>query len=451
MATKKENLIPLSREKNMSLDEASLAMSKQFSGNPLMTQEGETTKISGLGPLIMFGGEETPPKPAPTRAQAVALKQAEPPKPEGVWEELYPPAPEPIPEPMRAASPVIMSESVAAPEVREPASNLNWDWGEIAIGLTPVLAGYLAGDTASGYGVGGKGLQDRQKQLIDINNENIKNLRAQSLKKQSTPSDKGRYQVRAVEKDGQIIYATYDTATGKFMEDADPNLTGYKPSIVTDPSTDEKIRVTSSNVVTPVKGLTNRNLTVKQEKELSKLTNTLLKDDKFTRARRTVSEAGRALALLESNNPISDAGIKTIFPRMFGEVGNIAVQEGERWGGSPDLPTRYESLKQKYFRDGTITEKDRRDLLEVARVMKAYAEGTQRQAYASHKASFQNIQGYDPSPYIKSFLSETTPDPKQVKATSDKRDPTKSKHPYITQDGQLFKLSPTGEYREVER
>lgn len=381
-----------------------------------------------------------PPVQTSERARDMALQM----QPLDITGEISPPPPTPQPVQQPAPAPK-QQEQVRQPEQPEESG---LDWMEmLMVGATPLLSGMIAGDAGTGAEVAGAGLLDVNKNIIEQNKLKAKSLRDKSSRQLA--SDKGRYQARTVEKDGKTYLVTYDTATGEFLSPEDEVLAGYKQTVRTDPTTDELIKVTGAGNIEEMRGARPSPLTVKQKQEVGDLTNRMLRDPKFRDARKTVSSTQRALALLDAGNPVADEGIKTIFPRMFGEVGNLAVQEQERFSGSPELRRKFDRLFTKYER-GTLTNEDRADLMEVAQVMQEFDRQNLYQAFNSFSTSAERRLGYDPRPYLRPFVEESTPSVKGTVRRARRKAPTRGKPKRVIQNGVTFELQANGEYEAVD-
>lgn len=242
----------------------------------------------------------------------------------------------------------------------------------IAGGVAEALSGDTGGEIAQYGSALAKDRFDRQESLQDME---LKTRAATS--KADARSMKKRFQQSAYEDEqGNIKLGTFDTFTGKFSNEGN-RIKGLAPAITRDPRTEELARITKGRagekaIAIESEGVPQGRFNVKQEKDVKQLQDRFSKD-KVVIANRTSSDMStRALELLASGNPVSDQGLKTIFPRIFGEVGNLAAAEQERFAGSPEGLRRYERLKSRWI-EGKISEEDRSDMIEVARMMRSYA------------------------------------------------------------------------------
>ena len=258
-------------------------------------------------------------------------------------------------------------------------------------GATPLLMGLLAGDMASGTKVASDKLlgEDARlmKQQVDAN---------KLLAKKSALGDglKKRYQFIPVQDEkGNITIAKADTFTGGIS--GTDKLRGYRKALRVNPKTDELVTQSGATGVTEptvISGSTPTPFDVKSEKDVKQMKDKLMSDPEFKRARSGVNASGRSVELLRSGNSVADEGIKTIFPRMFGEVGNLAYQEQERFSGSPELARKFGRLKSRYL-EGKLTDEDRADLLEVAQVMFEYDKQLLSSVSNAHAESLSRQTG----------------------------------------------------------
>jgi len=267
------------------------------------------------------------------------------------------------------------------------------------VGAAPVLMGALLGDIGAGAQAGSEGLMQRYKDERDAGKASRK---AASTSKKDSQAKRGSFQYKPIERaDGSIGYLKVDTRTGE--ETLTDYTTGYKRSITKNPTTGELASISGSTASARPVFSSGKKYTVKQEKDISRFRDSVLDDKVFNKNRETVSSTGRALSLLKANNPISDAGIKTIFPRMFGEVGNLAAAEQERFSGSPSIPRKLEALKEKYTK-GTLSDDDRRDLSIVAKVMEEYSRKQLENTADAFINSEKRYRGYSAREILDPFL-----------------------------------------------
>lgn len=124
----------------------------------------------------------------------------------------------------------------------------------------------------------------------------------------------------------------------------------------------------------------------------------LEQDQVFKDYKNQMVQGQRALEFLAQGRGVSDAGLRTVFAKgIFGDVGNIAVQEAAAISGSPMLFQKYETLKDMWFKGTRFGDQDRADLIEIAALVRDKAPAV-LQKYAQQKAQAeQQISGVDVS------------------------------------------------------
>lgn len=124
----------------------------------------------------------------------------------------------------------------------------------------------------------------------------------------------------------------------------------------------------------------------------------LEQDPVFKDYKNQMVQGQRALEFLAQGRGVSDAGLRTVFAKgIFGDVGNIAVQEAAALSGSPLYYQRYETLRDMWFKGTRFGDQDRADLIEIAALVRDKAPGV-LQRYAQQKAQAeQQISGVDVS------------------------------------------------------
>jgi hypothetical protein len=318
-------------------------------------------------------------------------------------------------------------------------------------GLAPLAMGILMDDIGVGAGIGGQLMMDE-----GLRNRSSREKRemASMKAKDANQAKRGTYQWKNYEDDdGRIGLMKVNTATGE-SQDTDKTA-GFAHRVGVDPVTGQLSRA-SKGSNTGARSLgTQKGLTIKEQKDEKEFLGNLMKDPVFSDNRETVVSTGRALSLLEAGNPIADAGIKTIFPRMFGEVGNLAAQEQERFSGSPAFFRKWESLKRK-LDEGLLTNEDRADLIEVAQVMEAYSRRAMNQSADSFKRSQKLITGSTPTsadPFLNKESISSKDVVKKVKAKNPKVGKSQYKaRPNPVRKGfvDVFELNALGEYEYKE-
>lgn len=248
----------------------------------------------------------------------------------------------------------------------------------ILAGATPLLVGLLTGGKGDAAAIASKGLYEEDKRAQKEQNSLMDYLQKQQIAQDKAKSTVGnkRYQQTTYEDEyGNIQLGILDTSTGQVASTG--SLKGYRRGVKTDPRTGELIDISGATgegrEFKTESQVPKSPLNVKEEKDVRASVEKLNSDPIFRRNREAYNAASRALPLLQAGNPVADEGIKTIFPRMFGEVGNLAINEQERFSGSPELKRRWFRLKNKW-EEGLLTDEDRSDLIEVAKVMGEFSK-----------------------------------------------------------------------------
>ena len=127
-------------------------------------------------------------------------------------------------------------------------------------------------------------------------------------------------------------------------------------------------------------------------------------DKQFNVAKSRYSATNDAINVLNQRNPIGDAGVKTLFAKgIFGEVGNLNLQERADFIGSPQYERIYERMLSKY-KTGLLGEKDRTDLLKLAKHMRERAKKDTSRIASGYTSGLKSL-GLDPSEVIQPLLS----------------------------------------------
>jgi len=129
----------------------------------------------------------------------------------------------------------------------------------------------------------------------------------------------------------------------------------------------------------------------------------LNQDKQFNVAKTRYSATNDAINVLNQRNPIGDAGVKTLFAKgIFGEVGNLNLQERADFIGSPELNRVFDRLLSR-FNTGLLGEADRSDLLKLAKHMRERAKKDTQRIASGYTAGLQSV-GLDPSSVIQPLL-----------------------------------------------
>jgi hypothetical protein len=148
----------------------------------------------------------------------------------------------------------------------------------------------------------------------------------------------------------------------------------------------------------------------------------LEQDKVYQNYKNQMVQGQRALEFLAQGRGVSDAGLRTVFAKgIFGDVGNIAVQEAAAISGSPMLFQRYETLRDMWFKGTRFGDQDRADLIEIASLVRDKAPGV-LQKYAQQKAQAeQQISGIDVSKVASALSRDSVTNEVMVKVLYNNR------------------------------
>lgn len=123
-----------------------------------------------------------------------------------------------------------------------------------------------------------------------------------------------------------------------------------------------------------------------------------LKNKEYEGLRSEINNSAKAIEFLAQGKNIADVGIKRIFAKgIFGDVGNLAVQEQADIAGDPDIYSRYLSLKAKFDNGVQFSDKDRAQLIQFAQDIKTGAEKRLGSYVEQRALAEKGISGYDVS------------------------------------------------------
>jgi len=131
-------------------------------------------------------------------------------------------------------------------------------------------------------------------------------------------------------------------------------------------------------------------------------------DPVFKDYRQQATQSQRALELLSKGVGVADAGARTTFAKgIFGEVGNLAIQEQMAVSGSPALGQKWESLWKRYT-EGTLGDQDRADMVEVAAAIRDNAPSVLSKIASQKAVAEQQISGVDVSSVAQALTKDVT-------------------------------------------
>ena len=357
-----------------------------------------------------------------------------------------PPSVAPINDAQHVEDPIKAQERAqGADRMREMSKHApNW-----LVGLAPLAMGVLMGDLGVGATVAGDTLMKSADHAMK--DEDAIWAAERKLASGEDGPKRGTFQLKPMEMpDGSMEYSSFDTRNAEIRDTG--RLTGFSPRVGVNPVTKELSREsrntnTGSRAVNPHEGNT-----VKQQENLVKFRDTVVGDKQFQSYRKSQASSGQALTMLQANNSIGDQAIKTIMPRIMGEVGNLTAAEQNAYSGSPLFSRKFDALKERLAVSGGFTEDDRADLVEVAKVMQSFSRAKMSELADNYLKSEGNIRGTDSSGAIDPILNTSTVNPKKVIKNIKKSAPTYGKAKKVQQPSKkegfvdIFEISPSGEY-----
>lgn len=147
--------------------------------------------------------------------------------------------------------------------------------------------------------------------------------------------------------------------------------------------------------------------------KMERPTNLFNKDKIVTKAYGRLADSEAAEYILQSKNPIGDEAVKTFLARASGEVGALTDRDVSRFGGSKALTSRISAITKQYA-DGTLTDENRKYLLQLTDVFKKSAD-KQVNDRADHYARQQEKVVGIPKHKLKSaFLGRDIPSDEEL-------------------------------------
>jgi uncharacterized membrane-anchored protein YhcB (DUF1043 family) len=132
-------------------------------------------------------------------------------------------------------------------------------------------------------------------------------------------------------------------------------------------------------------------------------------DKDFLDYKNQARNSQRAVELLSLGKGVADAGTRTVIAKgLFGDVGNIAVQEAAAISGAPDLLTKYETFKDMFNKGTRFGDTDRADLIEMALMIRERAPGVINKIAMKKAEAEKEISGADVSSVAKALSKDVT-------------------------------------------
>ena len=269
------------------------------------------------------------------------------------------------------------------------------DINTLVAGATPLLVGLLTGNTGDALDVASAGIQKQEEIRREDDKSLMSYLQKRTIAQQkSTESGKRRFQsVNYEDEEGVIRQGVFDKFTGE-MKRSD-GVAGYRKSVKKDPTTGEFATISGAKGIakpTVIEGQKPAKFTVKEEKDIKEVRKAFLGDKQVQVSKKAIDTSAKAIDILNSKNPVGDEAMKTVFPRMFGEVGNLAAKEQDRFAGSQKATRIMSRLKDKYDK-GLLTPDDREDLIALATIVHAHDKRKLRSIADNYAQSEKAVTG----------------------------------------------------------
>lgn len=404
-------------------------------------------------------------KVAPTPAQSP--QSSAPVKPQAkasVREVLAPEAPTPAAAPVKVGGeyvPPTPPQSQSTPVIPQTTEGPT-AWERAMIGATPLLVGWLSGNTLEGTQTASKYLTDSESDLYKRErdfNQKLSELQAQKALK-AAPNGKAT-NVKTIEyldskkqaRTGRIINGeyyldentdplvhvkatkdswitktlqtengpkevAYNPATGETREIGDHyerprtaltdlDLGGEKTKTLVDMESGKKTFIGQGWEKPSNASLANQG---KDERQIRQIRVGLLKDitkptSVYSQRRESLEGMARAATLLNEGGPIGASGLRMILARsVFGEKGPLSDGDVSRLSGDPSMQETVSRVWDKYLTGQPLTENDRADVRAVIEVAADLArEDADR--YLDDYLNTYKAEGYDLTPQLSQFRS----------------------------------------------
>lgn len=248
----------------------------------------------------------------------------------------------------------------------------------IASGVGALLSGDASGPITD-YGLSQtQNVMNRKRDLQDQET----NVLLADMKAKSPSSTSRRYQMISTEDaEGNQVWAKFDRTTGEVVP---TDLSrGLSPFVGVDPRYGEITKISKSkgkptSRLVPSKDGYKAPFSVKEEKDVKEGQNFLSRSKTFQNSKAGVVSSNQIIDLLNTQEPINDSGVGTLFLRAFGEVGALSDRERAQFFGSPALSRRFDRMLEKAEK-GTLNDDDRQDMLDTAMQLRSLNAGVLQQ------------------------------------------------------------------------
>ncbi len=283
-------------------------------------------------------------------------------------------------------------------EAEGPKTN----WSDLLVGLIPAAVDVATGGYGQPSAISGEYLlgkvkenEARKNKLEDFLLQTEKARAVAGAKKSASAKLPTASNLVPVERDGKVVYEWAGKAAG--MEKPIDQKKGL--------TLEDRLKLQAES----------QKFRDEQEEKRKKIAagarfqQKLESDKDFIDYKAQARSSQRALELLAQGKGVSDAGTRTVFAKgIFGDVGNIAVQEAAAVSGSPQYLARYETLRDMWFKGTRFSDQDRADLISIATMIRDKAPGVITKIAEKKAEAEKNISGVDVSSVAKSLSKDVT-------------------------------------------
>jgi hypothetical protein len=316
--------------------------------------------------------------------------------------QIFKPAPV-MPEPV-APTPAPTPE---VPTKEEPKKEQGFDWKSLLPALAPlavegIMGTQAAGTAGEGAGIAAKYILDEEakkearkkefeNKLIEMQAaRDLASIKASGKQKPLTTANTLPY----VDENGDVRYARVEEALGEKKPTEKPKGRTFEEAAW--------LQKQTHNLQREFK-------TRKEQIDASNRFKTDLRNDKnYVAYKAQLENSQKAIEWLSQGKNIADIGVKKVFAKgLFGDVGNIAVQEAADVAGSPSLYSKYLTLKAKFDTPGVqFSDQDRADMMQFAQVIRDSVPGKMQALADTYVQAEKKTSGTDLSQVAKALTTD---------------------------------------------
>lgn len=323
--------------------------------------------------------------------------------------QIFKPAPPVMPEPMAPAPQV--------PAQEEPKKEPGFDWKSLLPALAPLAVEAVMGTQAAG--TAGEGAGIASKYILE------EEARKQARKKEFEDKIIAMQQARdlaSIKASGKQKELTASNVLPVLGEDGKITYQMVKEAVGQEKPTEQKKGLTFEEWAQREKMKQQFSLGKEARKEEitagRKFQDNLNKNKTYLGYQAQLENSQKAIEWLAQGKNIADIGVKKVFAKgLFGDVGNIAVQEAADVAGSPSFYSKYLTLKAKYNTPGVqFSDQDRADMMEFAQVIRDSVPKKMRALSEQLAQGEKDISGRDVSKIAQSLTTDPKTGDVMVKA-----------------------------------